>query len=62
MTKGTPSKGLKARAKLHFPCRRCGNPTFHKKKGVCSYCGYGKTKRIRKYAWQKKHFFKRLNK
>ena len=61
MTKGTPSKGLKGKAKLHIRCRRCGNPSFHKKKKICSYCGFGKTPKIRKYAWQKKSFFKRLN-
>ncbi len=55
MTKGTPSKGLKGRAKLHVPCRRCGRrSSFHKKKGICSYCGYGRSKRMRKYTWQKK--------
>ncbi len=61
MVKGTPSLGKRGKAKLHFRCRRCGNASFHKKKGVCSYCGYGKTSKIRKYSWQKKSFFKRLN-
>jgi len=54
MVKGTPSKGLKGKAKLHYPCRRCGKPSYHKKKGVCSYCGYGKSTKMRKYSWQKK--------
>ncbi|MEK6922882.1 MAG: 50S ribosomal protein L37e [Nanoarchaeota archaeon] len=54
MVKGTASKGLKGRAKLHYPCRRCGRSSYHKKSGVCSHCGYGKTKKMRKYSWQKK--------
>ncbi|MFH1592230.1 MAG: 50S ribosomal protein L37e [Candidatus Woesearchaeota archaeon] len=54
MTKGTPSMGLKGRAKLHYPCRRCGKSSYHKKKGVCSHCGYGNSKKMRKYTWQKK--------
>ena len=62
MVKGTGSKGKKAKRKLHIRCRRCGNPSYHKKRKVCSYCGYGKSPKIRKYKWQKKHYFKRFNK
>ena len=62
MVKGTASQGLKGKAKLHMRCRRCGNSSYHKKKGICSYCGYGKTKKLRKYAWQNKSYTKRLNK
>jgi len=54
MTKGTSSMGLKGKAKLHYPCRRCGRSSYHKKKGICSYCGYGRSKKMRSYAWQKK--------
>ena len=54
MTKGTASHGLKGRAKLTQPCRRCGRTSYHKKKHVCSYCGYGNSKKMRKYSWQKK--------
>ena len=61
MSKGTPSQGKKARAKLHYKCRRCGKNAYHKKTAVCSNCGYGKTSKIRKYAWQKKHYLKRLS-
>jgi len=61
MTKGTYSQGKKARAKLHFRCRRCGKTSYHKKKGVCSNCGYGNSSRIRKYSWQKKHYLKRIS-
>jgi len=62
MSKGTASQGLKGRAKLHIPCRRCGKTSYHKKKGICSYCGYGNSSKIRKYSWQKKSYTKRLNK
>ena len=62
MTKGTASHGLKGHFKLHTRCRRCGNSSYHKKKGICSYCGYGKTPKLRKYSWQKKTYTKRLNK
>jgi len=62
MTKGTPSMGLKGKAKLHFKCRRCGKTSYHKKRSICSHCGYGKTPKIRKYSWQKKHYINRLNK
>lgn len=53
--------GKKGHAKLHIKCRRCGSNSYHKKKGICSACGYGKTKKIRRYAWQKKHHLVRLN-
>jgi large subunit ribosomal protein L37e len=59
MTKGTPSKGLKGKAKLHIRCRRCGRHSFHKKRQICSHCGYGKISTIRSYAWKKKSVLKR---
>ncbi len=62
MSKGTASKGKHGAAKLTTLCRRCGRKSYHKKKGICSHCGYGKTKKIRKYSWKKKHYFKKYNK
>lgn len=53
--------GKKGHAKLHIKCPRCGRNSFHKKKKKCSHCGYGKSKRIRKYKWNKKHYFKKFN-
>ncbi len=53
MSKGTPSRG-KRQNKVHTRCRRCGNASFHIKKGVCSACGYGKSARIKSFSWQKK--------
>ncbi|MFA5406562.1 MAG: 50S ribosomal protein L37e [Candidatus Nanoarchaeia archaeon] len=54
MTKGTPSKGKKSKGKSHIMCRRCGKPSFHASHNVCASCGYGKTSKIRSYAWAKK--------
>ncbi len=54
MSKGTPSMGRRKRS-IHIRCRRCGKATFHIKKGVCSSCGYGRTAKLRRYAWQGKN-------
>ncbi|MBS3107326.1 50S ribosomal protein L37e [Candidatus Woesearchaeota archaeon] len=54
MTKGTSSMGKKSGKDMHIRCRRCGKATYHKKKHICSYCGYGKTAKMRKYTWQSK--------
>ncbi len=53
MTKGTPSKGKKSRGKSHIVCRRCGKHSFHVSHNVCSSCGFGRTKKLRKYSWNK---------
>ncbi|MEM2131211.1 MAG: 50S ribosomal protein L37e [Candidatus Woesearchaeota archaeon] len=52
--KGTSSHGKKSGKKSHIRCRRCGNPTYHMRKKKCSSCGYGKSSKIRTYAWMKK--------
>jgi len=54
MTKGTHSMGKKSGKKTHIRCRRCGKHSYHIREKRCSYCGYGKSSRLRKYAWQKK--------
>jgi len=54
MTKGTASHGRKTGKKTHIYCRRCGQHTYHATKKVCSSCGYGATKRMRVYNWNKK--------
>lgn len=51
MTKGTPSMGKKGRKIVHIKCRRCGRVSFHRRKGYCAACGFGRTKRLRKYSW-----------
>jgi len=55
MTKGTPSMGKKSGKKTHFPCKRCGKKSYHKKKRKCSSCGYGETATKRKFNWNKKN-------
>ena len=46
--------GKKSGKKNMIYCRRCGKRTFNLRKGKCSACGYGKSKRIRGYKWAKK--------
>jgi large subunit ribosomal protein L37e len=50
---GSPSMG-KRQKKTHVLCRRCGKRAYHKRDSVCASCGFGKSKRIRSYAWQTK--------
>jgi large subunit ribosomal protein L37e len=50
MTKGTPSMG-KRQKNTHIVCRRCGRKSYHARHKVCSSCGFGKSKRMRKYSW-----------
>lgn len=52
--KGTPSFGKKSRSKTHIRCRRCGRRSYHVRKKKCAACGFGATKKIRKYSWQNK--------
>ncbi|MEK6812749.1 MAG: 50S ribosomal protein L37e [Nanoarchaeota archaeon] len=60
MSKGTRSQGVKRnKGVLHIRCRRCGKKSYHKIKGVCASCGYGKSARLRKYRWNKKVNHKR---
>ena len=54
MSKGTASMGKKSGKRNNIRCRRCGKTSYHKVKGECSSCGYGKTAKKRSYAWQKK--------
>ena len=44
----------KKNKKTHIRCRRCGRNTYHIHKKVCASCGFGKSKRIRRYSWQNK--------
>ena len=53
MAKGTPSMGKKSgKSRFVTRCRRCGKRSFHTKHKVCASCGFGKSKRLRKYNWQ----------
>jgi large subunit ribosomal protein L37e len=51
MVKGTPSFG-KRNKRTHILCRRCGSRSYHVRRKECSSCGYGKSSRLRKFAWQ----------
>lgn len=52
MTKGTPSAG-KQQKDTHTRCRRCGNHSYHRSKGVCASCGFGDSAKRRDYAWSR---------
>ncbi|MBN1923613.1 MAG: 50S ribosomal protein L37e [Nanoarchaeota archaeon] len=54
MVKGTPSMGKKAKGGTHIRCRRCGQHSFHEKKGECSHCGFGKSPKLRNYKFTDK--------
>jgi large subunit ribosomal protein L37e len=51
--KGSPSMG-KRQKKSHVLCGRCGKRAYHMRDSECASCGFGKSARIRKYAWQNK--------
>ena len=53
MTDGKPSFG-KRNKRSHVICRRCGKHAMHETDKICAACGFGKSKRIRKYNWQTK--------
>ncbi|WP_012194254.1 50S ribosomal protein L37e [Methanococcus maripaludis] len=52
MTKGTPSQGKHNKGSNHIVCRRCGRRAFHVRKKVCAACGFGKSSKIKRFAWQ----------
>ncbi|MGM5484930.1 MAG: 50S ribosomal protein L37e [Nanobdellota archaeon] len=54
MGKGTAAFGRHSGKKTHIYCRRCGQHTFHIRKGFCSSCGFGKSAKKRSFSWQKK--------
>jgi large subunit ribosomal protein L37e len=56
MVKGTPSFG-KRNKRTHILCRRCGSKSYHVRTKECSSCGYGKSSKLRKLAWQWKRAF-----
>ncbi len=49
--KGTPSMGKRSKGKTHIRCRRCGRHAYNVAKGYCAACGFGRSKRIRRYSW-----------
>jgi len=51
--KGTTSFGKRNKTK-HIRCRRCGRNAYNVRKRYCAACGFGRSKRLRKYSWQNK--------
>jgi large subunit ribosomal protein L37e len=51
MGKGTPSKS--GGGKTHIICRRCGKHAYNARKKICAACGFGVSKRLRKFNWAK---------
>ncbi|MHA2237552.1 MAG: 50S ribosomal protein L37e, partial [Candidatus Hodarchaeales archaeon] len=49
------ARGKHTSHRTHMQCRRCGNRSFHKRKGRCASCGYPSPK-LRRFAWQRKNF------
>lgn len=42
----------KRNQKTHILCRRCGRHAYHASKGVCAACGFGDSKKLKKFSWQ----------
>ena len=53
MSDGTSAQGKKNKT-THVKCRRCGEKSYHVRKGECSSCGFGKSAKRREYEWQGK--------
>jgi len=54
MSDGTAAMGKRGGKRVHIRCRRCGRHSFHRRKGYCAACGFGKSKRLRSYNWVNK--------
>ncbi|MBI2143808.1 50S ribosomal protein L37e [Candidatus Woesearchaeota archaeon] len=53
MTKGTYSMGKKSGSKNMIYCRRCGQRKLTLRGRTCASCGFGSSKKMRSYKWQK---------
>jgi len=53
MSDGTAAMGKKNK-RVHIRCRRCGRHSFHRRKGYCAACGFGRSRRLRSYNWVNK--------
>lgn len=53
MSKGTASFGKKSGKKNMIFCRRCGKRTLTLRGRTCASCGFGSSKKMRSYKWQK---------
>ncbi|MEM0014139.1 MAG: 50S ribosomal protein L37e [Zestosphaera sp.] len=52
--KGTTSMGRRSKGKTHIRCRRCGRHSYNAAKGYCAACGFGRSKRVKRYSWVSK--------
>jgi len=52
--KGTPSFGKMNKTPTHIRCRRCGRNSYNVRKHYCAACGFGRTRKIKRYSWQNK--------
>ncbi|MCD6085180.1 MAG: 50S ribosomal protein L37e [Desulfurococcales archaeon] len=43
--------GKRSKGKTHIKCRRCGRHAYNVAKGYCAACGFGRSRRIRRYSW-----------
>lgn len=55
-------KGKRNCILIYIRCRCCGRRVFNVKKGYCVVCGFGRSRRMRKYSWfykwrKKRNFF-----
>jgi large subunit ribosomal protein L37e len=50
--KGTYSMGKRNKRASHIICRRCGRHSYHTRNKACASCGFGKSARMRHYAWK----------
>ncbi len=55
MSKGTASLGKMGKRTTHIRCRRCGKHAYNKRKGYCASCGFGRSARLRRFSWAKRH-------
>ncbi|HME87286.1 MAG TPA: 50S ribosomal protein L37e [Candidatus Nanoarchaeia archaeon] len=54
MSKGTKSQGKRGRKIVAVKCRRCGLGSYHATRKVCSSCGFGRSTKMRTFAWSYK--------
>ncbi|MCW1291940.1 MAG: 50S ribosomal protein L37e [Candidatus Rehaiarchaeum fermentans] len=52
---GKANQGVHNRGPRHVMCRRCGHQSYNVRYHYCSYCGYGKTSKIKHYSWKTKN-------
>ena len=46
--------GKRKRGTKHIRCRRCGRVAYRVDRKYCAACGYGRSSKIRNYAWTRR--------